>query len=115
MVSSLEKFVLDEENCGIVKHIRKGIPVNEDTLAFDAIKQGQQGGFLTQPHTFKHYKSLYSPRIYDRNTYVKWEEKGCEDIAVAANKAWKKRVESYVKPELQKDIDNSLRAYVDAI
>ena len=40
MVSSLEKFVLDEENCGIVKHIRKGIPVNEDTLAFDVIRKG---------------------------------------------------------------------------
>jgi len=115
MVSSLEKFVLDDENCGIVKHIRKGIPVNEDTLAFDAIKQGQQAGFLTQSHTFQHYKSFYEPRIYDRNTYTLWKERGSEDIAVVANRVWKKRVDSYVKPELSQDLESALKRYVDAI
>jgi len=112
MVSSLEKFVLDEENCGIVKHIRKGIPVNEDTLAFDTIKKGQDAGFLTQSHTYRHYKSFYEPRIYDRNTYIQWKESGAKDIAVVANKVWKKRVKNYVKPELSMDLDRSLRKYL---
>lgn len=115
MVSSFEKFIVDEEHCGIVKHIRKGFPVNEDTLSFDAIKTGQQTGFLTQPHTFKYYKDLYGPSLYDRDTYQKWEEKGSEDIAVVANREWKKRVKDFVQPELTKKLEASLKAYVDAV
>jgi trimethylamine:corrinoid methyltransferase-like protein len=34
---------------------------------------------------------------------------------VTANKEWKKRVGSYVQPELPKDIDNALKSYVDSI
>ena len=116
MVSSLEKFIVDEESCGIVKHLRKGIPVNEDTLAFDTMKQvGPQGEFVTHPHTLTQYRSLYNPRLFDRSSYFQWEENGSEDIAVTANKEWKKRVGSYVQPELPKDIDNALKSYVDLI
>jgi len=116
MVSSMEKFIVDEENCGIVKHFRKGIPVNQDTLAFETMKEvGPQGEFITQPHTSMHYRSLYNPRLFDRSAYQQWEEKGSDDIAVSANREWKKRVGSYVQPELPKNVYNALRSYVDSI
>ena len=116
MVSSLEKFVVDEENCGLVKHLRKGIRVDKDTLAFDTLKQvGPHGEFVTHPHTLTHYKSLYNPRLFDRSSFQQWEENGSDDIAVIANREWKKRVENYVQPELSKDIYKALRSYVDSI
>jgi trimethylamine--corrinoid protein Co-methyltransferase len=116
MVSSLEKFIVDEENCGIVKHLRKGIPVNEDTLAFDTMKQaGPLGEFVTHPHTLRHYRSLYNPRLFDRSSYQQWEENGSDDIAVSANREWKKRVGNYVPPELPKELYDALRSYVDSI
>jgi trimethylamine--corrinoid protein Co-methyltransferase len=117
MVSSFEKFIVDEENCGIVKHIRKGIPVNEETLAFDTIKDvvAQQSAFLTQPNTFEYYRTLHEPRLYDRKDYVKWEEKGSEDIALVANREWKKRVEEYIQPALSPDMESALKAYVDKV
>ena len=116
MVSSLEKFVVDEENCGLVKHLRKGIRVDKDTLAFDTMKQvGPHGEFLTNPHTLRHYRSLYNPRLFDRSSFQQWEENGSDDIAVIANREWKKRVENYVQPELSKDMYNALRSYVDSI
>lgn len=116
MVSSLEKFVLDEENCGIVKHIRKGICVNKDTLAFETMKQvGSHGEFVTHTHTLNHFRSLYNPRLFDRSSYQQWEENGSDDIAIKANREWKKRVANYVQPELPKDVDNALKSYVDSI
>jgi trimethylamine--corrinoid protein Co-methyltransferase len=116
MVSSLEKFVVDEESCGIVKHLRNGIPVNEDTLAYDTLKQvGPQGEFVTHCHTLKHFRSLYHPRLFDRSTFLIWEENGSQDIAVVANKEWKTRVDGYVKPDLPKDMRTALRSYVDSI
>jgi len=115
MVSSFEKFVIDEENCGIVKHIRRGIPVNEDTLAFDTLKEvGPKGGaYLTLPHTLSHYKSLYEPRLFDRSTYLKWKSSGSEDIAQVANRLWKKRVEDYVMPDMPEKLNKKLKEYVE--
>jgi trimethylamine--corrinoid protein Co-methyltransferase len=116
MVSSLEKFIVDEESCGIVKHLRKGIPVDKDTLAFDTLKNvGPHGEFISHPHTLAHFRSLYNPRLFDRDSYLQWEENGSEDISAAANKEWKKRVRRYVRPELPKDMVNHLRSYVDSI
>lgn len=115
MVSSFEKFVIDEESCGIVKHIRKGIPVNEKTLAFDVMKQvGPMGGaYLATPHTMSNYRDLYNPRLFNRSAYLKWEKDGSEDIALAANKAWKKRVASYKEPELPESLKKELKTYVE--
>ncbi|MFV0438461.1 MAG: trimethylamine methyltransferase family protein [Desulfopila sp.] len=113
MVASFEKFVIDEECCGIVKHIRKGIPVNEDTLAFETIKSvGPKGGaYLTVDHTLAHYKSLFRTRLFDRNTYLKWKENGSEDIALVANSVWKKRIEEYVEPAIPDSIAAELKKY----
>ncbi len=115
MVASFEKFILDEENCGIVKHIRKGIPVTENTLAFDAIQDiGPMGGaFITHPHTFKQYRSLYNPSLFDRSAYLKWEEKGSEDISVVANRIWKKRIKEFVEPDLPEGMKTELKSYVE--
>ena len=116
MVSSLEKFIVDEENCGVVKHLRKEVRVDKDTLAFGTIKEvGPQGEFVTHPHTLTHFKSLYNQRIFDRSAYQQWEENGSIDIAVCANREWKKRVENFVRPELSKDVSNALRSYVDSV
>ena len=116
MVSSLEKFIVDEENCGVVKHLRKEVRVDKDTLAFGTIKEvGPQGEFVTHPHTLTHFKSLYNQRIFDRSAYQQWEENGSIDIAVCANREWKKRVENFVRPELSKDMSNALRSYVDSV
>lgn len=115
MVASPEKFMIDEENCGIVKHIRKGIPVNRETLAFDTIRDvgPMGGGFLTLPHTFTHFKSLYNPLLFDRATYLKWAEKGEEDIAKKANQAWKDRVDAFEPPDLPDKLKQELENYVE--
>lgn len=114
MVSSFEKFIIDEENCGIVKQIRKGIPVNEDTLAFEQIqKNGPRGsGYLTTPHTFSHYKSLYEPGLFDRAAYHKWAENGEQGISEKAHKIWKGRVKSYTAPDLPENLKKELKQYV---
>ena len=36
---SYEKFIIDDEMCGMVKRIKKGFNVNDDTLGLNAIKE----------------------------------------------------------------------------
>ncbi len=44
-------LVLDDELCGLVLRLIRGIEVSDDTMALDLIKQvGWQGHYLAQPH-----------------------------------------------------------------
>jgi trimethylamine--corrinoid protein Co-methyltransferase len=54
----------------------RGIEVNDETLALDAIRTvGPGGNFLTQKHTKKHNRELWVPMLFDRRPYNVWEEK----------------------------------------
>ncbi|UMZ73832.1 trimethylamine methyltransferase family protein [Natranaerofaba carboxydovora] len=82
---SYEKFILDEELCGMAKHIKKGVKVTPENLALDLIKEvGPRGEFITSFHTFENYKKeFYFPTIADRYTYSKWIEKGKNEFTKA--------------------------------
>lgn len=112
MVSSLEKFVLDEECCAMVQRIRKGETINEDTLARKAIDDvGPQGNYLTHKHTTRHYKELFQPTLFNRDTFSKWVSAGSKDCAEAARDLWQKRIEKFTVPSLGPDDLKKLAAY----
>ena len=58
-----------------------GIEVNEQTLAFDLIKQAGPGGhFVSSRHTRRHMRSeLYSPQLSDRENRDHWTDFGSKD------------------------------------
>ncbi|UCC59285.1 MAG: trimethylamine methyltransferase family protein [Dehalococcoidia bacterium] len=77
-----EKYVVDNEILGMVMRAVEGVNVNEDTLAFDLIKDvGPGGNFVTARHT-RHYmrREHYQPSLSDRNNRDDWEAKGSKDI-----------------------------------
>jgi trimethylamine--corrinoid protein Co-methyltransferase len=78
MTVCLEKYVIDNEILGMVMRAVEGIKVNEDTLAFDLIKQvGPGGNFVTSKHTRHHMrKEHYVPSLSDRNLREDWEAEG---------------------------------------
>jgi trimethylamine--corrinoid protein Co-methyltransferase len=74
---SYEQMLLDCEIFDMVGHTLRGIEVNEETLALDAIHQvGPGGHYLTQKHTRQHMRELWLPKYMDRRPYNEWEEKG---------------------------------------
>ena len=84
---SKEKLVIDNEILGMVNRAVKGIDVNEQTLAFDAIKAAGPGGnFVTNRHTrrFMH-KEHYYPTLSDRQKRELWVEAGSKRAAARAN------------------------------
>lgn len=113
MTSSLEKFVLDEENCAMVRHIRKGIPVNESTLAFDCIRDvGPTGNYLTHDHTMEHYRELFRPNLFNRDAYGAWKNAGEQDCAQLAKQQWERRIADFSVSPLSPDALKSLADYV---
>lgn len=83
---SFEKYVTDNEILGMVMRAVEGITVNEETLAFDLIKQAGPGGnFVTAKHTRKHMRSEhYLPSLSDREHLQDWQAQGKQDTATRA-------------------------------
>ena len=73
-----EKFVIDNDILGMVMRAVEGIKVDDDSLAFDLIKQvGPGGNFVTAKHTRRFMRSEhYQPSVSDRNSREEWEARG---------------------------------------
>lgn len=88
--SSLEMLVMANELVEMSRHFIEGIPVNDDTLALDVIDRMVNGGngalFLTDPHTFEHFRSAqFLPKLMDRSRYEAWEKEGSTDLYQRCN------------------------------
>jgi trimethylamine--corrinoid protein Co-methyltransferase len=107
---SYDKLMIDDEIMGMMRRINQGVTVNEDTLAYDVIKEvGPQGEFLSHDHTFEHFRNeFYQPVLSDRSNPEAWEKNGSLTAEKRANARWKKMLEEYVEPKLDKDIDDAL-------
>jgi len=96
-----------------------GIPVNEETLALDAIERvAKEAGsmFLTDDHTFEHFmKAQFLPKLLERSRYDSWEEAGAMDLYKRCNIEAKRILsEHQVEPkpdEVLKGIDQILHGH----
>jgi trimethylamine--corrinoid protein Co-methyltransferase len=73
-----EKLVIDDEILGMVMRAVEGIRVDDETLAYDLIKQvGPGGNFVTAKHTRHFMRSEhYQPLLSDRKSREEWAEDG---------------------------------------
>ena len=75
---SLDMIIILNEIIDQVRRLYRGIPVNEDTLALDVIREvGSDGNFLVHRHTLEHLQSTqWRPKLINRTGYEKWEASG---------------------------------------
>jgi len=78
LTACYEKYVIDNEILGMVMRAVEGIRIDNDTLAFDLIKQvGPGGNFVTAKHTRRFMRSEhYQPSLSDRDSWEEWKTKG---------------------------------------
>jgi trimethylamine---corrinoid protein Co-methyltransferase len=112
---SYEKFIIDDEICSMVKRIKRGYEIDEDTLGFDAIKETGPGGhFLDKLHTFRHFrKELFQPVLGNRDDFDTWQASGSMEITERAMKRCSEIIENHDTPELATDIEKDLKTFVD--
>ncbi len=79
MTVCYEKYVIDDEILGMVMRAVDGIRVDDETLAYDLMKEvGPGGNFVTARHTRRFMRNEhYQPLISDRNSRDRWEAAGC--------------------------------------
>ena len=79
-------MVIDNEIISLVKRMRRGMCVNDETIGLEAILAvGPGGNYLTSDHTVKEFrKELWFPKLFDRRIWSVWEADGAQDIAERA-------------------------------
>ncbi len=112
--SSLELLVMDNEIIGHVRRIVEGIKFNEDTLAVDVIKAvGPGNQFLTQRHTFEHFKNeTWAPDLINRERYDNWVQGGKLTLGEAINIKTKDIIANHQPEKLPEDIQNEIAEIV---
>lgn len=112
MMESNALLVLDDEICGSVLRMVRGIEVDTETLAVDLIKKvGFDGNYLAEDHTSERFRSeLFIPKLYSREPYENWLESG-QPLAMDNAKSEAKRIledhEPYnIDRQVEKDLDS---------
>lgn len=111
---SYEKFVLDDEMCGMVRRFRRGIAVTPETLAYDIIaKVGPGGSFLMEPHTVKRCRSeFWQPAVCNREGLEAWQVGERQDAVARAHQRWQKLLAEHEDPPLDATTARQLQAFV---
>jgi len=107
------QLVLDCEFARMIKHTVHGIPVSDETLALDVIKEiGPGGHFLMHKHTLQGMRSQSKPEIIDRKTREIWEKKGSSTAYERAIEKARWIMENHRPDPLPDDVLAKIRSIV---
>ena len=114
LVSSYEKFVMDADQLGTLHHIAKGIQIDDNAQAMDAIREvGPGGHYLGCAHTQANFKTAFwRSDLLDYKPFETWADEGSRDTAQLAAVRVKKQLGDYQAPALDPGIAEALEAYV---
>jgi trimethylamine--corrinoid protein Co-methyltransferase len=109
-----ELMVLADEMIEANKYFLKGIAVNRDTLAVDLIHRvGAEGNFLSENHTMRHFKSIWYPKVMNRENYETWKAAGAKRLGQVLNEKVKWILGNHQPEPLAADLKKEIRRILD--
>ncbi len=113
LITSFEEVVLLDETIGMTRRVKKGIEVNDETIAKDMIiNVGPKGNFLNNPHTFKNFKKhLWFPTLIERMPYDRWVTEGELSMQDRA----KNKIEKIFSIEDDKGLPDKVKSKIEEI
>jgi trimethylamine--corrinoid protein Co-methyltransferase len=79
--TSPDLIVLADEIIGMVKILMGGMEINSETLPLDLIEQlGPKSSYISNDHTYRHFREFWMPTIFDRSFTKTEEAKDCEEL-----------------------------------
>lgn len=110
----LTQLVIDNEIARMVRIAIKGIEVNDETIALEAIKQvGPGGNFLSAKHTLRHMKEQSHSKLIDRKMRESWESSGSKDMVERAHEELLSILKNHKPEPLPAETLSSLRSIVE--
>lgn len=108
---SYHKWIMDEEILGRIYAFKKKMKFDSELV--DIIGEIGNGNYLQQKDTMMGFRdAFFMPEISDRNNYSVWESRGvtCKSKAIDLVN---ERLESYVMPELDSNVEKELNRICD--
>ena len=114
LVADFEKFVMDADQLGVLHRLAKGVDVEGDAQAMDAIREvGPGGHYLGAEHTQRHYETAFwRTELLDYKPYETWADEGARDTRQLAAARIEKMLAAYEQPALDPAILEALDAYI---
>ncbi len=115
MTFSFAQLVMDNEFARMIKHVVRGIPVNDETLAVNVIREiGPFRDFLSHDTTLKYMREVQSqPRLIDRTMREDWEKSGRSDMTQRAEEEARHILETHKPEPLSDSVLATLRSIVE--
>jgi len=108
------QMVMDNEFARMIKHVVRGISVNDETLAVDVIKEiGVGKDFLSHESTYKHMRSQSQPKLIDRRMREDWVDSGSTDIYQRALEEARHILETHKPDPLSHDVLAKMRSIIE--
>ena len=109
----LAQLVIDNEIAEMIKYAVNGIPVNDMTLAVDAINEmGIGKDYLAHESTYQHMTSQSRAELMDRRMREDWEADGSTDLYQRAHAKMIEILETYEPPQLSESVRQDVREIV---
>jgi trimethylamine--corrinoid protein Co-methyltransferase len=114
LVSSFEKFVMDADQLGALHHFAKGVALDENAQAMDAIREvGPGGHYLGCDHTQRNFKAAFwKSDLLDYKPFETWQDDGSLDTQALASLRVKKMLADYQQPAMDPAISDALTDFV---
>ena len=114
LVASFEKFVMDADQLGALHHLARGVQIDENAQAMDAIREvGPGGHYLGCAHTQANFKEgFWKSALLDYKPFETWSDEGARDTQALAAARVEKLLGDYVQPEMDPDTRAALDAFV---
>jgi trimethylamine--corrinoid protein Co-methyltransferase len=107
------QIVMDNEFAKMIKFTVGGIPVNDDTLSVDLIREvGPFKDYLAHKNTFEHMRIYPHPKIMDRRMRGTWESDGGLDMHAKAMIAARKILAEHRPDPLPDGVEAEIRTLV---
>ncbi|MEM7718533.1 MAG: trimethylamine methyltransferase family protein [Pseudomonadota bacterium] len=114
LVSSVEKFVMDADQLGILHHLAAGVDMSENGQAMDALREvGPGGHYLGCAHTQANFQSAFwRSSVFDYKPFETWAEEGARDTQTLAAERVETLLSQYEAPPIDPATLDELDAYI---
>jgi trimethylamine--corrinoid protein Co-methyltransferase len=107
-----EQYVIDDDICGQVMRLVRGLEVTEESLSLAVIHEvaNGEGHYLGQPQTFELMNTEYHyPHTADRSTRADWEAAGSLDMRERARQQARQTLQTFFPEIVPDEVDRQVR------
>ena len=114
MTFCYKQLLMDADMAAMIKQIVGGIPVTDDTMSVDLIRDvGIGKNFLAHKNTFQNRNIQSQPMLMDRTMRGRWESKGSTTMPERALEKYRDIIARHQVPPLAPEIKARLRQLVN--